>query len=72
MRGDALSAEEARHLLSATMHDNYTNSTFDSARYFRCEPLAGFKRIQERAADFDEELQSSPSVSASPSIRFMF
>src|SRR5271165_5286367 len=38
----------------------------------RRQVVAGLRSVQEGAAQFDQEFQSSPSLSACPSIRFIF
>ena len=51
------------HLLAAAVDHNQLDAAGSSGRDLRREPVAGLRRIQEGAAEFDQEFQSRPSVS---------
>ena len=64
--------EKARHLLAAAMHHGDLDAAPRLLRDLRGQVRAQIRCIQQRAAQFDQRLHSRPSVSPSPSIKFMF
>jgi len=69
---DATLGQEAGHLLPAAMHHHQPDATFGHRGQLGRQTLARILGIQQRAADFDQQLHSRPSASAWPSTRFMF
>ena len=69
---NAALGEVARHLLAAAMHHHHLDSASAGRRDLRRQAIAGFRAIEQRAAELDQNLHSKPSVSGSPSMRFMF
>ncbi len=68
---DAALGQVARHLLAATV-DHHRRVVPRNCRDLPGESLAGCIGIQQRTAQFYQQLHSSPSASGYPSIRFMF
>src|ERR1700680_1353678 len=60
------------HLLASAVDHHHLRAPRARLRDLARQRIARFRRIQQGAAQFDQNLHSSPSVSAYPSIRFMF
>src|ERR1039458_8733668 len=69
---DAALPEIARQLLAAAMHHHQFGAVRARRGDLRRQGVALRRGIEQRAAELDQRPHSRPSVSASPSIRFIF
>src|SRR5262245_3055429 len=69
---DAALGEETRHLLAAAVDHDHLIAVTRGLGDLAGEARAQIVLIEQRASQLHQDSQSSPSVSANPSARFMF
>ena len=69
---DPLRCQVAAQALGPAMHHHDLAPLARQTRQLQRQPVARFTGIEQRASQFHQQLHSKPSVSVSPSMRFIF